>query len=322
MSWIFIIPPRVLDLDDRQGFTARSATQKKRIFSHSLSLSLSLSLIVGHSGPLSCFSNLSLSSRKITVSHQSFTVPYPAYSFYSSFLASHFYPFTLSPYFTDIHSSQFFITDLHSFILASSLYLILFSLGALSPRSSQIFIHLSQILHLFSPSVFLTVSGPLSRSPSLPFSSLIPTVLHRSSTDLPKILLPPSLTTWYLDSRSFRPTLQFSKSLLFLPNPYRSTQIFHRSSKILLPPSLAPFFITSLSLVTLVSGQSVIPAHSPASKSLVFTDLPQILQTSYFPHPLHLGIWTVGHSGPLSRSPSLSFSFLSSQIFTDLPQIL
>ena len=27
VSWDFIIPPRVLDLDDRQGFTARSATQ-------------------------------------------------------------------------------------------------------------------------------------------------------------------------------------------------------------------------------------------------------------------------------------------------------
>ena len=27
VSWDFIIPPRVLDLDDRQGFTARSAAQ-------------------------------------------------------------------------------------------------------------------------------------------------------------------------------------------------------------------------------------------------------------------------------------------------------
>ena len=27
VSWDFIIPPRVVDLDDRQGFTARSATQ-------------------------------------------------------------------------------------------------------------------------------------------------------------------------------------------------------------------------------------------------------------------------------------------------------
>ena len=27
VSWDFIIPPRVLDLDDRQGFTARSAMQ-------------------------------------------------------------------------------------------------------------------------------------------------------------------------------------------------------------------------------------------------------------------------------------------------------
>ena len=27
VSWDFFIPPRVLDLDDRQGFTARSATQ-------------------------------------------------------------------------------------------------------------------------------------------------------------------------------------------------------------------------------------------------------------------------------------------------------
>ena len=27
VSWNFIIPPRVLDLDDRQGFTARSAMQ-------------------------------------------------------------------------------------------------------------------------------------------------------------------------------------------------------------------------------------------------------------------------------------------------------
>ena len=27
VSWDFVIPPRLLDLDDRQGFTARSATQ-------------------------------------------------------------------------------------------------------------------------------------------------------------------------------------------------------------------------------------------------------------------------------------------------------
>ena len=30
VSWDFIIPPRVLNLDDRQGFTARSATQQKK----------------------------------------------------------------------------------------------------------------------------------------------------------------------------------------------------------------------------------------------------------------------------------------------------
>ena len=227
---------------------------------------------MGHSGPLSCFSNLSLFSRKFTVSHRSFTFPYPAYSFYSSFLASHFLP---------IYSLSLF-HRYSQFTVFSQIFTVLYwhPASTLSISHSAPCLqdphHLSQILHLFSPSVFLTVSYLVSGQSVIPAHSPdlqvfpLPPLSPQFFTDLPKILFPPSLTTWYLDSRSFRPTLQFSKSLLFLPNPYRSTQIFHSSSKILLPPSLTPFFITSPILVTLVSGQSVIPAHSPASKSLVF----------------------------------------------------
>ena len=225
-----------------------------------------------HSGPLSCFANLSISSRKITVSHQSFTVLTDINNFYPQFLLTIF----THNIFTDFHrSSQFYLAIQPLFIH--------FLLGTLSPRSSQIF--------------------------------------HRSFKDLSKIFLPPSPFTWYLDSRSFRPTLQFSKSPLFsslIPT------VLHRSS-IDLPKIFSSSFIPYF----LVSGQSVIPAHSPDLQA--FPLLPYLYSSSqifnrssknfFFLHPFLLGIWTVGHSGPLSRSPSFSFPPFSLQFVTDPPQV-
>ena len=172
---------------------------------------------MGHSGPLSCFSNLSLFSRKFTVSHQSFTFPYPAYSFYSSFLASHFLP---------IYSLSLF-HRYSQFTVFSQIFTVLYW----HPASTLSISH----------------SAPCLQDPHRSSS-----IFHRSSTYF-RPLFSSLSPTWYLDSRSFRPTLQISKSFLFLPYPHGSSQIFHRSSK---------NFISSIPYY-LVSGQSVIPAHSP-----------------------------------------------------------
>ena len=268
---------------------------------------------MSHSDPLSCFSNLSLSTGKITLlTNPSLSITQLIHSI------SHFWP-TIFTHLLSLLTSQIFTvhnflhrfsqisTDLHSFILPSSLYLSIFhsapclqDLHRSSTDLSKIFQKFSFLHPLSLGTWTVGHSGPLSSFPSPSFSSLFPSVLHRSSTDLPKIfILPSSPTAWYLDSRSFRPTLQISKSFLFLPYPYSSSQIFHRSPKNF--SSSIPYY--------LVPGQSVIPAHSPAFQvppfpplSLhFFTDPPQIFQNfCFFLHPLLLGFWTVGHSGPLS----------------------
>ena len=133
-------------------------------------------------------------------------------------------------------------------------------------------------------------------------------------------------------------------------NLHKSSQILHRSFKDLSKisqnlPSSIPFH--------LVPGQSVIPAHSPVLYrspqiftdlhgsilpfslylSIIYsifrlqdlhrssTDLSKIFQNSPFLHPLSLGTWTVGHSGPLFRSPSLPSLLLSLRFITGLLQI-
>ena len=125
-------------------------------------------------------------------------------------------------------------------------------------------------------------------SPSLPFIFItsVPLVfragrhthvfglhLFTRYLDLPQIFqrsfknfLPPSLFTRYLDSRSFRPTLQFSTDL-------------HRSSQIYL--AIHPLFIHFCLPITL----------SPRSSQIFYrssTDLSKIFQKFPFLHPLSL----------------------------------
>ena len=269
-----------------------------------------------HSGPLSCFANLSLSSRTITVSHQSFTVLTDINNFYPQFL-----PTILSQISTGLHrSSQFY--------LAIQPLLIHFLLGILSPRSSQIFHRsfkdLSQIF--LPPSPFTWYLDSRSFRPTLQFSKsllLLPyphsssQIFNRSSK---KFFLPSSPISWYLDSRSFRPTLQISKSFLFLPYPYGSSQIFHSFFKNL--SSSIPYY--------LVSGQSVIPAHSPVLQNPPFpflslhfvTDLSQIFQKVFLPPSLTS--WSLDSRSfrPTLQLPSPLFSSFSSFIFIHLPLIL
>ena len=186
--------------------------------------------------PTLLFSNLSISSRKNTVSHQPFSVLTDfnnflfTLNFYSQFL-----PTIFSQISTDLlRSSQVYLA-------IQPLFFSHFLLGTQSPRSSPIF--------------------------------------HRSFKDLSKTFLPPSLFTRYLDSRSFRPTLQFSTDL-------------HRSSPIYL--AIHPLFIHYLP-VTL----------SPRSSQIFYRSFIDLLKISLPPSP-STGTWTVGHSGPLFRSPSFS----------------
>ena len=225
-------------------------------------------------------------------------------------------------------------TDLHRFILPFSLYLSIFysapclqDLHRSSTDLSKIFQNFS-FLHPLSPGTWTVGhSGPLSSFPSPPFlfTSLIPTVLHRSSIDLPKIfslVLPSFPTSWYLDSRPFRPTLQISK---FSLSSLIST-VHHRSLTDL--PKLL-FFLHPFLLGIWTVGHSGPLSRSPSFSfppfSLQFvTDPRQVFQKSLFLNPLLLIIWTVGHSGPLSSSPSPSISSLIPTLlhrsFTDLPR--
>ena len=119
--------------------------------------------------------------------------------------------------------------------------------------------------------------------------------LHRSSTDLSKIfqkfsfLHPFSLGTW---------TVGHSGPLSSFP------QIFTDLHRFILP--------FSLYLSIIYSAFCLQDLHRSS------TDLSKIFQKFSFLHPLSLGTWTVGHSGPLSRSPSFPSLLLSLRFITGL----
>ena len=243
-----------------------------------------------HSGPLSYFTNLFHFFKKDYSFSPIFHCPYGfqqflfTHNFYSQFL-----PTIFSQISTDLYrSSQFYLAIPPLFLI--TIFYLAPSLQDLH-KSSQIF------------------TNP-------------PQFFQRSF----KIFLPPSLFTWYLDSRSFRPTLQFSTDLhrssqiylaiqplfihhlLDIPSP-RSSQIFHRSfkdlSKISLPPSPFTWYLDSWSFwPTLQISKSSLSSLISTFHHRSFTDLPKLL---FFLHPLLLSILTVCHSGPLFRSPSFSF---------------
>ena len=245
--------------------------------------------------PTLLFTNLSISSRKITVSHQSFTVLTDFNNFLPTTFTHNFYP----QYF---HRFPQIFTDLHRFILPFSLYfLAIFYLAPSLQDLHKSSTDLSKIFQNFPSSIpFHLVPGQSvipAHSPVFHRSSQIFTDLscHSASiyplstrysvskifTDLPQIFQRsfknfPSSIPFHLDldSRSFRPTLQISKFSLS-------------------------------SLISTVHHRSL-------------TDLPKLL---FFLHPLLLGIWTVGHSGPLSRSPSFSFPPFSLHFVADPPQV-
>ena len=167
------------------------------------------------------------------------------------------------------HFSPFLQERLQSLIFTS-----------LSSRISTIFTLNSS--SQFLPTIFSLISTDLQRSSQVylaiqplfiyPFSTWHP--VSKIFTNLPqifqrsfKIFLPPSLFTRYLDSRSFRPTLQFSTDL-------------HRSSQIYL--AIHPLFIHFYLPITL----------SPRSSQIFYrssTDLSKIFQKFPFLHPLSLG---------------------------------
>ena len=309
-------PPLLLESLNSRSF--RSTLQD------SLSSSLSLSFltisytIVCHSGPLSCFTNLSISSRKSTVSHQSFTFLTDTNNFYPQSLLTIF----THDIFTDFHRSSQIFTSLscHS----ASIYSFLFTRHPVS----KIFTDLPQIFQRSFKNFPSSIPFHL-----VPGQSVIPAhspVFHRSSriftglschsasiypfftrhpvskifTDLPQIFqrsfknFPSSIPFHLVPGQSVipahSPVFQVSPFfLVYLPYPHSSSQIFNRSSKkfIFLCSSFIPYF--------LVSGQSVIPAHSPdlqvcspspSISSLIpihfFTDLSQIFQEVFLPPSL------------------------------------
>ena len=242
--------------------------------------------------PTLLFTNLSISSRKITVSHQPFTVLTDFNNFLPSTFTHNFYP----QYF---HRFPQIFTDLHRFILPFSLYfLAIFYLAPSLQDLHKSSTDLSKIFQNFPSSIpFHLVPGQSvipAHSPVFHRSSQIFTDLscHSASiyplstrysvskifTDLPQIFQRsfknfPSSIPFHLDldSRSFRPTLQISK--LFV-SPFFITciswLILHRSSKILPPLSPSTSYLDSRSFrptlqifvisisYTLLSGQSVI----------------------------------------------------------------
>ena len=131
---------------------------------------------------------------------------------------------------------------------------------------------------------------------------------------------------------SFSPILHFPHGYQqFLPTIFTHnfySRYFHRFPQIFtdLHKFILPF---SLYLFILYSAPCLQDLHRSS------TDLSKIFQKFSFFHPLSLGTWTVGHSGPLSSFPQI-FTGLSchsasiypfstrhpvSKIFTDLPQI-
>ena len=242
--------------------------------------------------PTLLFSNLSISSRKITVSHQPFSVLTDFNNFFTLNFYSQFLPTIFSQISTGIlRSSQVYLA-------IQPLFFSHFLLGTQSPRSSQIF-HRSfkdlsklSFLHPFLLGTWTVGhSGPLSSFPQiftdlhrfiLPFSlylSIIYSVLclqdlHRSSTDLSKIfqkfpfLHPLSLGPGQLVIPAHSSDLQAFRFPPFLT--CISWLILHRSSKILPPLSPSTSYLDSRSFrptlqifvisisYTLLSGQSVI----------------------------------------------------------------
>ena len=256
-----------------------------------------------HSGPLSYFTYLFHFFKKDYSFSPILHCPYGFQQFFTHNFFSQFLPTIFSQISTDLYrSSQFYLAIPPLFFIA--IFYLAPSLQDLH-KSSQIF------------------TNP-------------PQIFQRSF----KIFLPPSLFTWYLDSRSFRPTLQFSTDLhrssqiylaiqplfihhlLDIPSP-RSSQIFHRSfkdlSKISLPPSPFTWYLDSRSFrPTLQISKSSLSSLISTFHHRSSTDLPKLL---FFLHPLLLGIWTVGHSGPLSRSPSFSFPPFYLHFVPDPPQV-
>ena len=321
-----------------------------------------------HSGPLSYFTNLSISSRKITVSHQSFTVLTDFNNFLPTTFTHNFYP----QYF---HRFPQIFTDLHRFILPFSLYfLAIFYLApslqdlhksstdlskifqnfpssipfhlvpgqsvipAHSPvfhRSSQIFTDLScHSASIYPLSTRYSVSKIFTDLPqifqrsfknfpsSIPFhlvpgQSVIPAhspdlqvfplfsylygssqVFNRSSKTF---ILLASLASWYLDSRSFRPTLQISK--LFV-SPLFPTFCGRSSTglpKFSLPLSPSTSYLDSWSFrPTLQFSKSLHFLSYPSTSSQIFH---RSSKRFFFLLPLLLCFWTVGHPSPLSCFP-------------------
>ena len=169
---------------------------------------------------------------------------------------------------------------------------------SLSSRISTIFTLNSS--SQFLPTIFSLISTDLQRSSQvyLAFQPLLfiaifylapsPQDLHKSSTDLSKIFqnLPSSIPFYQVPGQSVIPA---------------HSPVFHRSSQIFTDlschsPPIYPFLFT----------------HHSISK--IFTDLLQIFYRSFkdlskisLPSSPFTKTWTVGHSGPLFRSPSLSF---------------
>ena len=185
------------------------------------------------------------------------------------------------------HFSPFFQERLQFLIFTS-----------LSSRISTIFTLNSS--SQFLPTIFSLISTDLQRSSQvyLAFQPLFfiaifylapsPQDLHKSSTDLSKIFqnLPSSIPFYQVPGQSVIPA---------------HSPVFHRSSQIFTDlschsPPIYPFLFT----------------HHSISK--IFTDLLQIFYRSFkdlskisLPSSPFTRTWTVGHSGPLFRSPSLSF---------------
>ena len=148
------------------------------------------------------------------------------------------------------------LTDLNNFYPQFLLTIFTHNIFTDLHRSSEIFTGLS----CHSASFYLAI---FYLAPSLQDLHKSSTIFQRSF----KIFLPPSLFTRYLDSRSFRPTLQFSTDL-------------HRSSQIYL--AIHPLFIHFYLPITL----------SPRSSQIFYrssTDLSKIFQKFPFLHPLSLG---------------------------------
>ena len=269
------------------------------------------------------------------------------YSFSPILHFPHGYQQFLPTIFTHNFYPQYFhrfpqiFTDLHRFILPFSLYFSIFysapclqDLHRSSTDLSKIFQKFSFLHPLSLGTWTVGHSGPLSSFPQIQplfihflLGTLSPRssqIFHRSFKDLSTIFLPPSPFTWYLDSRSFRPTLQFSKSPFLFTSLIPT--VLHRSSidlpiffSLVLPSFPTSWYLDSRSFrPTLQISKFSLSSLISTVHHRSLTDLPKLL---FFLHPFLLGIWTVGHSGPLSRSPSFSFPPFSLQFVTDPPQV-